>query len=157
AEVGEARDLGIIERNVKWLLDARIYDGDNLMGWSYGKGGHIQADNSNTQYALLGLLAGRQAGVKIQAKDWKLIQDFYIRSRVEIGRNSAGWPYRPDTKGSPSHTMTTAGLSGLYISGLELNQGKQELDEKTGVAKQCGKYDENDTIAKGMNWLKDHF
>jgi hypothetical protein len=157
AEVGEARDLGIIERNVKWLLDARIYDGDNLMGWSYGKGGHIQADNSNTQYALLGLLAGRQAGVKIQAKDWKLIQDFYIRSRVEVGRNSAGWPYRPDTKGSPSHTMTTAGLSGLYISGLELNQGKQELDEKTGVAKQCGKYDENDTIAKGMNWLKDHF
>jgi hypothetical protein len=157
AEVGEAKDLDLVQRNVDWLLSGRLYADKKLTGWSYGKGGHLQADNSNTQYALLGLLAGRQAGVKIAQKDWEEIQNFYISSQVPKNGNTGGWPYRPDGPGVPSHTMTTAGLSGLFISGLELNQGKQGLDEKTGIAKNCGKYDENDAVARGMRWLAAHF
>src|SRR5262249_34013243 len=42
-------------------------------------------------------------------------------------------------------------------SGLELNAGKQMLDEKTGIAANCGKYEENEAVARGMKWLGDHF
>jgi len=160
SEVGEAKDLNIIQGNVNWLLDTRIYRDNKLTGWSYHKDGHIHADNSNTQYALLGLLAGRQAGIKIAQKDWKEIQDFYISTQLLSDRRIGGWPYRPDQGGNPtaaSHTMTTAGLSGLFISGLELNVGQQELDEKTGVANLCGKYRENEAIAAGMKWLGQKF
>ena len=164
AEIGEAKDLNIIQNNVNFLLEGRIYRGKDkdrvLTGWSYGKDGHIEADNSNTQYALLGLLAGRQAGVKIAKEDWDEIQKFYIRTiRIEqLDKNSGGWPYRPDAQNdSPSHTMTCAGLSGLFISSLETNSDKQKLDEKTGIAANCGQYEENEAVAKGMKWLGKNF
>jgi len=157
AEVGEAKDLNIIQRNVTFLLESRVYKGNELQGWSYGKGGGLNADNSNTQYALLGLLAGRQAGIKIEEADWQQIQKFYISTQVKPDNKTGGWPYRPDMGGAPSHTMTVAGLCGLYISGLELNVGKQKLDEKTGVAANCGAYDENEAVARGMRWLEKKF
>ncbi len=155
SEIGEAKDLNIIQRNVDFLLGARIYDNKKMTGWSYGKIGQIQSDNSNTQYALLGLLAGRQAGVKIAQADWKEIQDFYIRSQ----RGDGGWPYRPEREGASLLTMTCAGLSGLFICGLELNVKQQPLDEKTGIttAPFCGVYAENDAIAQGMKWLGGNF
>ena len=157
AEVNEPKDLNIIQNNVNKLLEGRLYNGKNLTGWSYTVKGNIQADNSNTQYALLGLLAGRQAGVKIDQKDWEEIQRFYIDTQVKVDAKSAGWPYHPGKPNAPSHTMTTAGLSGLFIAGLEMNAGQQKLDEKTGVAAACGIYAENDAVARGMNWLGTHF
>ena len=53
--------------------------------------------------------------------------------------------------------MTVAGVCGLFITGLETNVGKQELDEKTGIAKKCGIYRESEAIAAGMNWLNQKF
>lgn len=149
AEIGQPKDLTQIQRNVKWLLERRMYNKGKLDGWSYGDSGHVRADNSNTQYALLGLLYGRMAGVSIDKKDWQEIQDFYMRTQDNVG----GWSYTPN-EGGARHTMTIAGLAGLYIAGLELNTGQQELDEKTGVAKKCGQYQENAAIAKGMDWWK---
>jgi len=156
AEVNEPRDLNIIQGNVSELLASRIYNGKSFIGWSYSKGGHLQADNSNTQYALLGLLAGRQAGVKIDQKDWEEIQRFYIDTLTKTDAKAGGWPYHSG-KGVPTHTMTAAGLSGLYIAGLEMNVGQQKLDPKTGIAEDCGKYAENDAVARGLNWMGTHF
>lgn len=159
AEIGEARDKDIIQRNVDTLMAGRYYAGNKLRGWSYGKDKAVTADNSNSQYALLGLFAGRQAGIKIAQKDWEEIQQFYIDTQIELG-NTGGWAYRPDMKGTPSHTMTLAGLAGLYITGLEQNIGKQQLDEVTGIPKRpelCGKYDENKAVSLGINWLAKHF
>ena len=107
---------------------------------------------------MLGLLAGRQAGVKIAKEDWEGIQRLFIRTQIlEKDQNSGGWPYRPDQADSATHTMTCAGLSGLFISSLETNIDKQQLNVQTGVAAACGKYDENAAIAKGMKWLGSHF
>lgn len=156
AEVGEARDKDIVQRNVDWLLAGRYYSGGKLKGWSYGKTNNNTADNSNSQYALLGLLAGRQAGIKIAQKDWEEIQQFYVSTQVKVD-NMGGWPYRPESVGTPSHTMTLAGLAGLYITGLEQNIGKQQLDENTGIAAKCGIYDENEAVGRAMRWLDKHF
>jgi Domain of unknown function (DUF4159) len=162
AEIGEAKDLNIIQNDVDFLLKSRMRPGGELMGWSYGMEGHVDADNSNTQYALLGLLAGRQAGAKIDQKDWEEIQRFYIRTQIKVEPRSGGWPYRPTSHGTemrdgPSHSMTCAGLSGLFIASVELNSNKQEFDPATGIAQKCGLYEENDAVAKGMNWLARNF
>jgi hypothetical protein len=150
AEAGYPEDLERIKNNVKWLLDARVRDKDgSLKGWYYNKGAANIADNSNTQYAVLGLQAGRQAGVKIiEPKDWNEIRDFYLSTQKEEG----GWIYAAHYNNFPTLTMTSAGLCGLLISGLEMNEGRETF-LKDGTAKNCGVYKENKAIKKAFGWI----
>jgi hypothetical protein len=150
--VGDARDLDQIQTNVNWLIESRVMRGGKLEGWGYERRSGTP-DNSNTQYALLGLWAGRQAGAKIDEEVWKSIQEFYIRTQNDAGRGMGGWGYHADRAFPSSQTMTAAGVCGLYIAALELNDKKQGLNEATGVAANCGQYDENDALHKGMRWL----
>lgn len=146
AEVGQPRDLLMIQRNVDWLLQP-LRAGENFVGWSYGEinGG---GDFSNTQYALLGLHAGKQAGAKIPPEAWAIIRHLYMRSQSNAGT----WGYTVGD-GSGRQTMTLAGLCGLVISGMELAAGQQQLDRETGVAKRCGEYAEDAKIRRTLDWL----
>ncbi|HKB03502.1 MAG TPA: DUF4159 domain-containing protein [Gemmataceae bacterium] len=169
AEVGDTRDLNRIQTNVNWLLDAgitkggKLGSGGKLEGWSYTANGGNRPDNSNTQYALLGLWAGRQAGAKVPQAAWEEIQTFYKDTQTKAtrdgnGKEMAGWPYvsgSRDSKGTL--TMTAAGVCGLYIAAQELSDNKQELNEETGVAAKCGIYPDDDALAKGMRWLAQEF
>jgi hypothetical protein len=172
AEVGDVRDLPKIQQNVDWLLDAavttggkRLRDGGKLEGWTYGSAGGAghRTDNSNTQYALLGLWAGRQAGASIDRAVWDSIRDYYTRNQCQPmidghGLPMAGWTYQNENpKAKGTLTMTAAGVSGLFIAGLDANDNKQELNEATGVAAKCGFYPEDDAVAKGMRWLGQNF
>ena len=67
AEVGDKNDLGRIKSCADMLLKSRRYDANGkLLGWSYA-GYFTQApDNSNTQYAILGLYSAMQAGVPME-------------------------------------------------------------------------------------------
>jgi hypothetical protein len=148
AETREARDLPLIQRNVNWLINAMVNRGNNLLiGWGYGSQGP-GADNSNSQYALLGLHAGKQAGAKIPPQVWPIVREFYIASQNREG----AWGYTFEDR-SPRLTMTTAGLCGLFISGMESKENQQGLNKDTGVAQFCGKYIESDAIAKAMAWM----
>lgn len=147
AEVREPRDMPLIQRNVNWLIEAMAFQGGQLTGWGYVATG-LTGDNSNSQYALLGLLAGKQAGAKIPQRAWDLIRDFYIKSQSPEG----SWGYTFGDR-QARLTMTTAGICGLFISGMEARENQQGLDKDTGVAKNCGRYVENEAIAKGMRWL----
>ena len=69
AEARDKQDLPRIQKNAEWLIGQGIgwrvdaqskIIGGKLEGWSY-PGGQL-ADNSNTQYALLGLYAAKSAG-----------------------------------------------------------------------------------------------
>src|SRR5439155_14726483 len=91
AEVGDARDGPRIQNNVDWLIRSRVYRDGRLRGWGYMEQGG-SADNSNTQYALLGLHAGKQAGARIDRSVWQEIQDFYVATQTEDG----GWIYSLD-------------------------------------------------------------
>src|SRR5262249_17871337 len=50
ALAGEKVDSERIQRNVDWLVKARVMNGGKLLGWGYKHAGHREADNSNTQY-----------------------------------------------------------------------------------------------------------
>lgn len=52
-------------------------------------------------------------------------------------------------------TMTTACLCNLIITGLDVDIGKEKLDEETGVAANCGVFEENPKVAKALKWMGD--
>ena len=147
AEIGQPKDLITIQRNVNFLL-ASMDRGGNFVGWSYGPALRGGGDFSNTQYALLGLHAGKLAGAKIPAESWKIIRDLYMKSQLPEG----AWGYTVGDR-SPRQTMTLAGLCGLLISGMELAHGQQKLNPETGVAERCGEYAEDRYIRKTLDWL----
>jgi Domain of unknown function (DUF4159) len=165
AELGVTKDLNQIQTNVEWLLSAAVRSGGKLQGWSYTANSNNRADNSNTQYALLGLWAGRQAGATIDRAKWDEIQEFFKLSQGKPTRNVrgqevAGWRYSNSDGGGPVNdtlTMTEAGVCGLFIAGMETNENKQELNDQTGVAAKCGFYPDDDAIATGMRWIADKF
>jgi hypothetical protein len=166
AEARQAKDLPLIQRNADWLIargigwkvDGGKVVGGRLEGWSYPL--NNAGDNSNTQYALLGLYAAKLAGAKIDDSVWTAIQDFYTRTQAKPTQTTGYWSYHNvvnigDT--APSFTMTVAGVCGLYIAGMGREKSPQDLDDATGVARKCGVYDENGAIARGMNWIATNF
>src|SRR5438132_878900 len=69
------KDRELIQRNVDWLLAARCrVSGGPLLGWTYTRSNSRTADNSNTQFAVLALDAGHDAGAKVHKKDWQEIR-----------------------------------------------------------------------------------
>jgi hypothetical protein len=154
AELGRNEDRQRIERNVKWLIDARDMNGKSCRGWTYRKDSSLP-DNSNTQYALLGLHAGHEAGIEIDPAVWESIRDMYTRSQFPDG----SWVYQNQMPQQERLlTMTAAGLCGLLISGMELNKGREVL-RPDGSAANCGSYEENEQVAKALRWIgkSEHF
>lgn len=146
ALAGHGVDRERIQRNVDWLLAARLPN-----GWTYGKAVHVgSADNSNTQYALLGLHEGLRSGAKVPAKALEDLRDFYIRTQEH-----GCWSYNP-VAGGGTMTMTTAGLCGLVITGMDLATGQQVLNAD-GSAENCGVYRENKPISDALDWIGRRF
>jgi hypothetical protein len=152
AEVGEARDGPMIQRNVDWLVQQRktrlVDNKPVLRGWGYSAtfGG---TDFSNSQYALLGLHAGRVAGARIEREVWDQIEAGYKTAQDADG----GWVYSFDYGNrGPTLTMTIAGLCSLHIVDLELNAIRRKIPS-TGIDPKCGIYDDNEAIKKALEWL----
>lgn len=153
AEVGDVRDKELIQRNVDWLLNAKVITNGQFLGWTYGADGG-SPDNSNSQYALLGLFAGQQAGAKIDLDIWKTIRDYYRDTQSSHRNDNGGWSYRPARGRNYASilTMTIAGLCGLKMCATVLDRNQQDL-QPDGVARNCGKYDEDDSIQRALEWL----
>lgn len=163
AEARQKRDLPRIQENVDWLVRTAMRKGDRLWGWSYP--GNTVPDGSNTQYALLGLYAGKMAGAKVSDATWKDVRDLYLRTMRSESDVVASWAYMPDIRdndvaagyGKPSFTMTVAAVCGLQIARMAITESEQQLNPATGVAARCGVYESNIPINKGMNYIARHF
>src|SRR5262249_32912990 len=77
--------------------------------------------------------------------------EFYKETQIKDG----GWAYQPGSR-TATMTMTTAGLCNLLICGMDLAKGKAEL-LPDGSAKNCGKYEDNDHVARAVAWLGGKF
>jgi hypothetical protein len=151
AQAGEAIDRGRIERNARALLESR-----QGTGWGYhpvGAGAPGNTDNSNSQYALLGLHAAIEARVPVDRQALLAVRDLYLRKQ-----HQGGWGYRPDDArhGRATLTMTTAGLCNLLITGMDLEVGKQVL-HPDGTVEHCGEYDDNTPVRKALDRLAEMF
>jgi hypothetical protein len=148
------RDQLRIAANVSWLERAQIQKGDRVPwpgSWSYSDTRRPQAgDNSNTQYALLGLHAASEVGVPVNPQVWTLARSYW-----EFGQKVDGsWAYTPD-KGISTASMTCAGVSSLVISGLRRYEGQEFV--QAGQIQNCGKGGFNRNLQAGINWLAEHF
>ena len=146
----------------QWLIDAQLSTGT----WTYNKMpgnanpamaarmAGMMGDNSNTQFALLGLHEAALGGFAVPKKVWELSEDHFLKSQLTDG----GWHYRSDMnkamKGYGS--MTCAGIASLYITGNQLDVA-QESGWADGVAHNCGQYRQNDALNKGLQWMARNF
>ena len=144
---GDPNDLDAIKDNVAWLLGARLSNG--YWTYFYKRGG--DGDASNTQYALLALHEAVRAGATVDKKDLQSLQDFYLAKQSRL---DGSWSY--DDAEPPSMTMTTAGLCGLLITGMDLEEGHQKLNDD-GSDPRCGEYTENVPVARALKWIGDRF
>jgi hypothetical protein len=151
AEAGHKEDLQRIQENVDWLIKARVLSGGELRGWGYSQSSQ-NTDNSNSQYALLGLYAGRQAGAVVPREVWEGILQFYRTTQLDEG----AWAYAKLHGNAPRLTMTTAGLSGLLMAAAELND-RREKPRKDGTFSNCGQYAENPHVQRAITWVGRHF
>jgi hypothetical protein len=155
ALAAQNEDRERLQRNVDWLLnDARVMNGGQLLGWGYKTRIANQVDNSNTQYALLALHEAHVAGARIAPEVWQSIRSFYVNTQQGDGN----WGYPHGASGRWMLTMTTAGLCGLLISGMDLNVTR-EKPLGNGIFENCGIYDAetNRGVRKALDWIGDHF
>jgi Domain of unknown function (DUF4159) len=143
----QKEDQARIQRNVDWLVKARQMNRNQLTGWSYTNRPNT-ADNSNSQYALLGLHEGFQAGAKVDPDVWESIRDFYVRTQEKEG----GWRYRRDDSNGPTLTMSIAGLTGLIIADMDLKASKLTGEPDCG-GKDCGGGEEDPNVALALRWV----
>jgi hypothetical protein len=145
------RDQLRIVANVAWLEAAQIKPGQRGPPgcWSYtevGQGG----DNSNTQYALLGLNSAAELGVPVNPEVWALARNYWEKAQIRNG----GWGYHSGD-GMATSSMTCAGISSLIITGSKRFQGQEYL--QGAAIHNCGVGGFNPSLQRGINWLAQNF
>jgi hypothetical protein len=142
------RDLAALDRNVRWLERTQIQDGMTKGGWSYPG---LSADNSNSQFALLALHEAERAGVKVDARVWRLAKAYW-----EDCQNPDGsWGYRKGMPGTGS--MTCAGITSLVIANDMVHQSNAQV---VGNRIQCCQEmaaDSDDRVVRALQWLGNNF
>ncbi len=109
------RDKARITANARWLERAQIKSADGLPwpgSWTYSGTEPVRpGDNSNTQYALLGLQAASEAGVSIDPTVWESARAYWETSQ----RHDGSWAYTPNSSNSTA-SMTCAGVASLLLA-----------------------------------------
>ncbi|MBX6313931.1 MAG: DUF4159 domain-containing protein [Isosphaeraceae bacterium] len=146
-----------IADNVAWLERAQIKANDHFANgfpgaWTYSSDKEGAGDNSNTQYALLGLNAAAEVGIPVKPEVWALARQYWEQSQ----RPDGSWGYMPSDHNPPSASMTCAGISSLIITGLKRYEG-HELLREDGSVKNCGRGGFNPSLQRGIDWLATHF
>jgi Domain of unknown function (DUF4159) len=148
-------DIVRIQANVAWLEEAQLKPGDHALwpgSWSYKLSKTRHGDNSNSQYALLGLNAASEAGVKVNEEVWKLAREYWQRYQQRDG----SWAYTPEAPNPTTASMTCAGISSLVISGLKRFRGAERLVGDHDV-EDCGKGAADPNLDAGIRWISTHF
>ncbi len=147
------RDILRIAANVRWLEQAQIKRNEPVSwpgSWTYSDTKRRFGDNSNSQYALLGLFVASEVGVPVQPSVWELSRSYWERGQKRNG----SWAYTPDAN-NPTASMTCAGISSMIISRLRRSQGQEVL--QGDVIDDCGKGAVDRNLQAGINWLTSHF
>lgn len=141
-----------IEAGAKFLRESQLASGQ----WTYGPADPRRSmglgDNSNTQFALLGLHEAASVGVKVPPFVWTKAARHWLGTNCKDG----GWNYvgRPATS---TGSMTAAGVSSLLICGHQVSR-TSEKGYTDGAAPGCGAAQRtNPVLAGGLRWLGTHF
>src|SRR5579864_2827728 len=118
--------------------------------WNYTQNQGMIGDNSNTQYALLGLHAGSEAGVRVDPRVWAMARNYWL----DCQQGDGGWGYKPGHSTPTTGSMTCAGISSLVITGSKLFQGHEMIAGE--AVEHCGQGEFDEHLQRGMRWLGMH-
>ena len=107
-------------------------------------------DNSNTQFALLGLYEAERAGVPINDKVWRLALEHWKNSQNVDG----SWGYETNFR-EGTGSMTSAGIASVIIASGELSAGDATVRGDTVSC--CGAQQPNKPVDDAMAWLDRNF
>jgi len=96
----------LLKDDVTWLTNAMRPHGS----WDYTAAAGSRSDNSNGQFAVMGLFAGSLGNVEIARKNWKSIETHWLNTQEPTG----SWDYGIDRL-PPTASMTVAGCNSLFI------------------------------------------
>ncbi len=137
-----------IARNAEWLEQAQ----NQLGSWNYNAGtgrASRSGDNSNSQYALLGLNAASEAGFAVRPDVWLRARRYWETSQ----NNDGSWGYNPGGGGATG-SMTCAGTASLIIAGLKAAQGREVLVGNR--VDRCGETASSPSLQRAFDWLSAH-
>lgn len=123
ADQGTGEYMPQMETITKYLLERQEAHG----GWDYTSGSERTAgDTSMTQYALLGLLTAKKAGIEVPQEAWDKAAGWLINWQC----NDGGFAYHPAKLRSSTHSMTVAALCALFITRDQLYPSAQKKSSK---------------------------
>ncbi|HLY09931.1 MAG TPA: HEAT repeat domain-containing protein, partial [Planctomycetota bacterium] len=100
---------------VTWLVEAETHvnrGGYESGDWDYAKPPGTNMDNSNTQFAVLGLRAAQNAGVPAPSAAWVRSLNHWNNDQNKDG----SWPYRRDKNNANPGGTRSMTAAGLYCS-----------------------------------------
>ncbi len=144
-----------LKDDLDWLVKAVHPRSSQSFGaYGYTASDDSWADNSNSQYGVLGVWMATEAGLPVPENYWGLIEDHWLNYQ----RVDGGWGYQLTNESSGS--MTAAGLATMYVLLDRFHAG----DEGTfdGVAAPlCGKHKKSlrvlTAIQAALDWLGREF
>lgn len=136
--LGQPENEGRILEAAAWLVEHQ----DERTGlWAYP---HGEVDLSNTQFAVLALKAAAQHGHETPSRLWAEV----IEGTLAHQRKDGGFFYRNNYWPEPSGSMTTAGLTTLYVA-LEFLEAAGQAPAQQAVAR--------DGIESAWAWMDARF
>jgi hypothetical protein len=153
------QDRPLIRRNAEWLERAQIR-GAGGGGWSYTQrvASGARGDNSNAQFAMLGLHEAEQAGIRIQPETWQRALDYWLSGQ----RDDGSWGYFRAREGESrlpgsgsTGSMTSAGIAALAIASGQVHEGDARV---VGQSIQCcGPQEDDSPLQRALQWLGQRF
>lgn len=145
------RDFGRVSRLAERLVAYQAASG----GWHYSDTRN-SFDNSNTQYAMLGLRDAAYFGVEVPSETWRKAEEHWMNGKSKAVLKSEGgdgWGYT--SRGNARGSMTVAGISSLAITSMfpQSEMVVRSLDC-------CGDVEPSDSeraIRAGERWLAKRF
>jgi hypothetical protein len=142
-------DRPILERNVQWLEGTQVTNGPAAGSWSYGKAKGT-GDNSNSQFALLGLHEANRAGVAVDPRVWRLAHQYW----VSAANGDGSWGYTIGNSGG-SGSMTCAGIASVWITAEHIGAPAAMANRETVAC--CGGGSSPKVLDRGLDWLGKKF
>jgi hypothetical protein len=141
-------DLPILNRNAEWLERAQVKQGRATGAWSYGLQGG--GDNSNAQFALLGLHEAARAGVRVRDETWVRAQQYWTACANPDG----SWGYTLGAGGGTG-SMTCAGIASIWITTEHIGTPDARANRDTVAC--CGGGTAPRVLERGLTWLGREF
>lgn len=127
-------DHEALARDVLWLLQVQKNG-----GYTYVKStGNY--DNSNSQYGLLGVWSGAEAGIEVPNAYWELVQRHWTSCQNPNGQ----WGYVAGSEGTL--TMTCAGIASMFVCHDWLDAPK--------FGAQVGREPFSAPLKRGLGWME---